>query len=638
MFFTPSATIEMKNNKHFILAVSGLCIAYFLFQLWFIPYTNMAYDEYWFAHHIYQYLQGLPYRDFLPYKTVLGYYLLSVPFYFSHAIFTPLFLAKYEIALINTLMLLTVSAYITRYFNAKAVLWTLILILSNQLFVIYSASLRVDMLSSWLCLISLILLLNNRISWAGFAIGLAFLVSQKAMWYFAAINVGLAVYFILVERSLGTLKQIFIFNACAIASITLYVIAWSILSSLHTVLTSVFYEGYTQAKISWYSIYHFHQWQYILSNGPALFMLWPLAFLSLFIRSENDIALKPRLFILTYASAALIFIISYQQAFPYNMVFTVPAFMLLYADFLTWLLHIINDKKIISYLSSRQLFWFFSLYIIGLIACINLLGLNASYYLLVLIPLCLSVIISYAQNPAYLQSYNFHSPLALISMLTLLFSGIIYPLISCSLAVLSFNGSYQQSTIKLANSLLNKNESYVAGVPFLYNKDQAIPGLKNLIGPAIDYLYKADDKLKPILISSLYLEATTPEQILQSFKNHPIKLYINNVRIVFLPAKIRNYLYSHYQHYWQSIYLYAPNISPGKKHFDLQFTGDYRIITQSKNPLIIDKKVVHPDTIVHLSQGLHQSYAKQYFRLALVPNPTPMDLTKLEPADRWEAI
>lgn len=62
--------------QYFILALLTLSLGYLLFELFFNRYASLRIDEFWFAHVIYQYKNTFPYRDFSPYKTVLGYYLL----------------------------------------------------------------------------------------------------------------------------------------------------------------------------------------------------------------------------------------------------------------------------------------------------------------------------------------------------------------------------------------------------------------------------------------------------------------------------------------------------------------------------------------------------------------------------------
>lgn len=237
---------EMKKT---LWAIFSLCALYCVFEFFYIPYPMTGVDEFWFAHHIYQYTQHLPYRDFPPYKTVLGYYVLMWPFYFVKGLFAPLYYIKYEITLINALFFFSIGYWAIRLFKPLAVLLTLTLIISNQLFLIYSAALRVDMLTAWICLLSILCLLNNRVLLAGFSIGLAFLISQKTLWYLVASNGALLWYGLLYLDYRQTRKALCLFNGAAALVIGVYIVFWAHIASWHSVLHSLFYEAYTQAKI-----------------------------------------------------------------------------------------------------------------------------------------------------------------------------------------------------------------------------------------------------------------------------------------------------------------------------------------------------------------------------------------------------
>ena len=81
----------------------------------------------------------------------------------------------------------------------------------------------------------------------------------------------------------------------------------------------------------------------------------------------------------------------------------------------------------------------------------------------------------------------------------------------------AINGSYQRSMITISHDLLKEGGGFFAGTPLLYDHDQTIPGLNNLIGPAIEYLSNPSEKLLPILIPSLYLQPRTASEVLRDF-------------------------------------------------------------------------------------------------------------------------
>src|SRR3990167_3255125 len=613
MIFTIAPTPYPKN-------IIALCLIYLVFQILYIPYAALSVDELWFAHHIYTYTHQLPYRDFLPYKTVLGYYLLSIPFFLSHTLLWPLYYIKDEIAIINTLLFMVTGFWLSQFFNPKAVFYSFCLIFANQLFLIYSVDLRVDMLTSWLGLISVLFILTNRSTLAGFAIALSFLISQKALWFFLATNAALGIYGLYNARHWRIVQQIIQFNVATLIPIGLYVLFWALVSSPAIVLNSVFYEGYTQAKIHWYSQIYYDCWQTILTNGPLLMMLWPLTWIGLFNQEASNPEKSRRVFITSYAFVMLFFIISYQQAFPYNMVYCMPVFLLIYPDFFSWALaHFRENARIFN---ERKLFWFLSLFAVSIMSLTIIFALPAAYFLIALIPILLGLLLHSKQKDITL----FPAPIFIF----IIFTGIVYPLLNFSIIAYNLNGHYQQSMIMLTNNLLTKEDNYFAGTPLLYNKDQAIPGLKNLIGPAISYLYTPKKNLLPIMIPSLYLTPRTAEEVIHYLKNTSVKLYVNNYRIVMLPSTIRHYLMTEFAPFWGSIYIYAPFINKERLTFLLKFAGTYEIQSDPSAIIYIDNQKVSLNTTIQLRKGVHYSRTNQDYRLKLIPEHS----LKLNPADK----
>jgi len=298
------------------------CLLYFIFELCYTQYAAIGPDEFWFAHHIYQYQHSLPYRDFSPYKTVLGYYILLIPMLFSHALLTPLLYIKNTIAAMNAIGLFVACLWLRRYFSLSAIIMAFLLLVFSQLFLGYSTDIRVDLLAYWCCLFSALCLFDKRFIFAGILIALGFLISQKALWYIVASNTAL-----LFSRH--RLKDIIKFNTALIIVLSIYIAAWSIASSLHTVLNSVFHEAFLMYQLDAYSMYRRIYWTITITNNPLLFLLFPLTIIALS---------KERLFIFIYAWTILALLILYKQVFPYYMIVIFPAFLFLYTEFFDKLL------------------------------------------------------------------------------------------------------------------------------------------------------------------------------------------------------------------------------------------------------------------------------------------------------------
>jgi len=588
------------------------CLGYFVLQLWLIPQLLLAADEFFFAHHIYQYLHQLPYRDFPPYKTVLGYYLLAPAFLFSQDSVQPFFYFKAEIALLNSVFFFVAIYWAKRYFYWPAILLTCSLIVANQLFIIYTDQIRADMLSCWLGLFAALFVLSNKKKSAGILLGIAFLTSQKALWFWAATDFGLMICWLSDMRNMDLIKKTIWLNVSAILVIIGYIIFWSFISSPSVVLRSLFYEAYIQSKITWYSYYHHVYWQAILRDGPILMLLWPVTWLPLFDKEKNNSISNRSIFIIGYASSLLLLMISYQQAFPYNTVFLLPAFFLAYSDFFSWLL----AGKYNEFSFSKKFLLLSFGFILSIILFLSYyFSLQIFYYFIILIPIFLYAIF---QDRSHGSKIFFKK---ILIYLVFIF-GVLTPLVKILTlpAYIIANGDYQQSMIALAHQLLEPSDSYIAGTPLLYDKNQAVLGLKNLIEPAISYLYQPDKKIAPLLLESLYMSPRTSQQVLQDLALAPVKFYVHDVRTDALPDNIKQYFSDNFQHFYGSIYLYAPKINLQQKSFHLKFSGNYKINSSNiSDNFVLDGKKVANKEIIYLSKGTHKLQASSNFRLIFIP-------------------
>lgn len=614
-----------KEPAFFLFSLVLISFAYFLFEYFFIPYSSLSADEFVFARHIYEYTFHLPYRDFPPYKTVLGYYLLSVPMYFSQGIFATLINIKAEIVFLNLIFIGIVSRIARRLFNFKAVLLTWLLVLSNQLFLIYSADLRVDMLTGWLCLLSILYVMQNRVILGGIFISIAFLVSQKAIWYLIALDGAMFFCWLSMTTSSYTLYRIFIFNMAALLPLVIYILFWSFVSSPSTVFYNLFYEAYIQAKINLYADIYLRCWGIVLSHGPLLFFLWPLTTLMLF---EKPKQISKQLFVIACAFISLMLFILYKQPFPYNFVFTVPAFFILYAQFIDWLLN-----PSLYFHSNKKLWPLIVFYIFLMAILIYLSAISAIYYGIILLTI---TILSYLYCVKHHKSWQ-------TLLLNLIFAffiilGVISPLFKSFQIAKLIDGSYQKTMLRLAAKILQEGD-YVSGIPYFYQKDQPIAGMKNLIEPALLYLYRPSKQMETLLLPSLYLDVSNTRQIAADFEKTPVKLIINNYRIRLLPIHLRDYIEQHYQHFYGSLYIYAPVIEKGTRTFDLKFDGMYEVVPElnadCKAMLLLDDRIVGMNSVVRLKRGMHLSAGGCGYRLVFKPDVDGEFLNPRYQKDNW---
>ncbi|MAF92961.1 MAG: hypothetical protein CL674_16965 [Bdellovibrionaceae bacterium] len=194
--------------------------------------TGLIPDEFQVGHFVENIVQGLvPYRDYSPYKNVLGYYFLS--FFqknFETSVDTIIFFRFFLSSIFTLCFFLLIREFRKVFGNLAAFLshfcyFSLIFLSAN------TAQYRQDSLSaSILCIIS-IFLLKNRLYWAGFLISLSFLISQKAaFWVFA---IGLSHLVTLLksksDRTQSSLVRLLKFYALMLLPVIVYYSwAWSI--------------------------------------------------------------------------------------------------------------------------------------------------------------------------------------------------------------------------------------------------------------------------------------------------------------------------------------------------------------------------------------------------------------------------
>lgn len=640
------ATQDIKK-KYFILALCLLCTAYFIFEGFYIHYAAMGVDDFWFAHWTYRYRNELPYKDFLPYKTILGYYYLLIPMLSSKALFTPLINTKHWMAFTNAILFYIGALWLRSFFSSKAILFTVLLLISSEYVLTYSIDIRVDLLAYWFCFFSALFLLEERYFWAGVLMGLGLLTSQKAIWYLEAGNIALGLTWLFLKRDKKTFSGIIYYNAVTFFIIAVYIVFWANISSLKTVLNNMFYEAFIIYKADWYDEARKLFWTITISRNPLPFLLLPFSWCSLIVKPMSDENFRFRFFSVIYATVLMACLIPYKQVFPYYMIATLPAFLLAYSATFSWLFALFQEARmpylsltkktiltlfLICYTSSLLFVcYFFPLPFCYYVIC-YFYHVSPCYYFVAAIPLLFGIYVIPSRN-AYLKTL-----MPTLIKLTFIFSGFIYPFLLMNVCIFpERNGAYQKSTLTLANSLLADGSDYLAGIEFFYNKNQPIPGMRQLDGPSINYLYDPLPGLLPMLsLSSLYHTPVSADQAIQSIEKSKVKFYVNNYRMHELPPKIQHYLASEFEHFWASVYLYAPQIAAGKQNKLIKFNGNYLI--ESTKSIMVDNKKIQPNTLLYLKNKKYLFNAQTPFRIRLIPDNTSHLLQSDFKEDRWQKM
>lgn len=631
---------QVNQKYYFLVSLAVLCLFYFGLEFFLNSYNMLAIDEFWFAHLIYHYKDALPYRDFAPYKTVLGYYLLLLPMLTSQGILQTLFFTKHAITLLNTFLFFSASWWLTRYFTRASILISLTLLFTSDIVLSYSTNIRVDLLGYWFCFFAFLFLLEYRFFLAGFLLGLGFITTQKAVWYIVATNIAFMSYLFIFayhqkkftvpseaarvcEIKSPTLPNkllgLLYYNLTLVFVMAAYIAIWSYIADWHTVMTSIFHEASVLYQLDWYNGARKLFWSAILQYNPLLIALWPLTLISLVVTFDHDKSYPYRLMAVMAGLVILLCLIPYKMIFPYYMQVTIPILLIVYTAFFSWLLCLFNPHQIINLLIPKKILWLFLIFYVSVITYVIVeFELSQIYLLICLLPLLLGILITYRTTLSEIAQL-----FRQLFFIIIIFTGGIYPLAQIYLKINKFHSDYQTAQINVINALLQDGSDYVAGIELIYNKTQPIPGMRQLVGPAIDYLTSpsANAKLRPFMLASLYQDPNaTSASVITALKNADVKFYVNTYRMAALPANIKHYLSSQYEHCWGSIYLYAPQVTKHTNQVTLKFSGRYLIESLPFTQILFGGKKYAPLTVIPLKKGTYTSQATGDYRLKLLPD------------------
>lgn len=306
-------------------AVALLALAYCVVETVYVLRLPLVMDEFDGAYEAYRLRHEVPYRDYTPYKTVVGYAIEALPAALATSVWPRILTIKVALALINTLMLAGAALYLARFFDRTAIAGALLLLIVCSNFLERSAELRVDMLTAWAGLWSLLFLLRGRPIVSGALCGLSFLISQKGALYFVAANLALAGCWILYDRTRERFREIVVFDAAFTIVIAAYVVLWSIVAPAATVIRATFFAAAGQALLGVYAI-RAHYWSQILLRNPAVFVLAIGGVVVLLLRRNRTYAL-----LALYGAVILFEGAAYKQPWPYFFPMLLPTMFVVHA-------------------------------------------------------------------------------------------------------------------------------------------------------------------------------------------------------------------------------------------------------------------------------------------------------------------
>lgn len=424
------------TDSRFRLLLILVATLYFALQALYISHDPLVMDEFDGAAEAHQLTHAVPYRDYSPYKTVLGYYVQLPAVVLAPDVWSSLMLAKTEMALVNAVMLVLTGLLLARHLRKDAILLALIPGALMSTFLERSSDLRVDMLTAWVGLISLLLLIDRRYAMAGAFCGLSFLVSQKGALYFVAANAAIAVWFAIQKQLSSFLRPATRFNASWLAVLVVYIAFWSLLASPSKVIDATFLGHVAGTALGEHYDIRGRFWSQTLFRNP---FFWGLAVVALWALDQRRRIRGPeyrQVVIFVYSSAILALGIWYRQPWPYFFVIILPAVWVLHAAFFDDQLGE-NGSIVRSFTPAMML-----MYVVFGIAC-----------------------------PAFRIPVN-----------------------------VGRDNSFQAANVRIAEAALAPHDTYFAGNDLVYTRSQTLPELSRLGSIVLSQLNeRSTEELRPLL-------------------------------------------------------------------------------------------------------------------------------------------
>jgi hypothetical protein len=303
-------------DRHATRVVVALTLFYVALELLYVSHLPLIWDEFQGAWSVDQFRSELPYRDFRPYKTVLGYYLQLVPRSLPLDLWSRLMAVKIMTIVLNGASIAFGALWMIRRYRPAAVCLSTLTLVCMSTFLERSAELRVDMLTGWVGFFGLLLLLDGRVFWAGVLAALSFLVSQKGVYYMACGALAVAVAYrwhrAVLEHGVGL-----------VAPIALYVGAWSLVSSLGAVIDATFFS---HGKVAFTTMYENlgTYWRITLETNPLFWASAAAALGVAWIRRRTSGNDRRALVLLVYGGVLGILGALHKQPWPYFFVILIP--------------------------------------------------------------------------------------------------------------------------------------------------------------------------------------------------------------------------------------------------------------------------------------------------------------------------
>lgn len=318
--------LARRIARHPLAAIVVVLAAYLLIEALYIHTLPLVMDEFATASHIHRLTTQVPYRDYAPYKTILGYALLAPPLAALVDPWQAMLAVKLEVALLTALALFAVTLRLSKRWDLASALLALLALCAHSTFLERSAALRVDMLTSAFGLLSFALLLERRWLLSALLAGISVLVSQKGVYFVAAGVFASAGWGGGVSKRLTfTLRYLL----AALLPLAAYLGSFALLASWRAVYGAVIGAA---APIAFRQAYDLSgYWWQTLGRNPVFYGVSALGLLILSVELARGRLDATRRSVLLYGSAMVACALWHKQPWPYFFVLLLPTLFVVLA-------------------------------------------------------------------------------------------------------------------------------------------------------------------------------------------------------------------------------------------------------------------------------------------------------------------
>ncbi len=561
-------------EAHFSWLCAGLCLAYLALELVYIERLPFVMDEFAGAYQIEQLRQGVPYRDYMPYKTVLGYALQLPWLLLSDDPVRAMLRVKLGMASFVALGTVFVAYRLRRLFAPEAVLLGLLLLFCHSTFLERSAALRVDMLTALFGLVSLQALLAERFGRAALVAGVSLLISQKGAYYVLPGAVCLAFRFVAFERTRAGLLSLVRAGALAALPLAVYWLVFGLVAGFGAVFGRVAVSPQSIAFSALYDVRDY--WWQTLSRNPWFYGLSALALLVVVLRC----AVVLRASLLSGDSPAVSNASARRgEATPGEGQ---------------------ADPAVAGMRATNGDCWpllAVALYAAAVTAACIWNEQPWPYFFVLLLP-TLAVLLMATLDVALRLPVTLSPPVArlcyaaLFGALVLL--GCAWPLQRVPI-VLERDPSFQRRTIAAAYELLGDEGTYFAGTQLLYDR-RHVPGTSWL------------DKRRLAQVTA------EPELALALLQKEPPRILVYSYRLRALPEVVRTWFSERYHNVAGNLFSRVLTLEPGQSQLVVPYSADYKLL---EGAFSLDGKRYESGDTLRLPRGTRTVLVEQATRLVV---------------------